>query len=93
MLESVKCPRCGHQIESLAEPTERRETDLLMVCKERGYHVTADQRVSEAVAAELLGRSPRTVAHWAHEGSGPAFVRVRNRRTYRIGDLALLLSK
>ncbi|MFK3846541.1 helix-turn-helix domain-containing protein [Stenotrophomonas sp. NPDC078853] len=54
--------------------------------------VTADLRVHESVAAELLGRSPRTLEDWARDEKIPT-VRVNRRRTYRLADIAALLQE
>ena len=52
--------------------------------------VTADGRVHEDVAAELLGRSVRTLEDWARSDKIPT-IRVNRRRTYRLSDIAALM--
>ena len=84
------CPNCGH---SLSSP-ERQSTPaqrLEQACRDRALPVTVDGRVSEQVAAELLGRVPGTLANWAYGSAPLAFVKIRGRRTYRLTDIAEMI--
>ena len=44
-------------------------------------------RVHESGAARLLGVKPRTLRAWREMGTGPRFVRMPGRLTYRVGAL------
>ena len=59
------------------------------LCRERGYWISIDGRVSEDVAAELLDRAAGTLRNWrANAGTSVPFFRHRGRVTYRLHDLA-----
>lgn len=63
-------------------------------CRERGYHVLPDGRVSEGVAAELLGIAEGTLANWRYAGTAPKAIRMGSRGSrwsYRLLDLAEFL--
>lgn len=81
------CPNCGH---SLTQPDQPRSPAqrLEQACRDRSLPVTIDGRVSEQVAAELLGRVSGTLANWAYGSAPLAFVKIRGRRTYRLTDIA-----
>lgn len=91
MTSPARCPCCHQPLPigdtELLNPVEQLER----ACVDRGYLVTPDQRVTEAVAAELLGRSARTLEDWAREERIPV-VRVHRRRTYRLADIAAILA-
>ncbi|MBH1634995.1 helix-turn-helix domain-containing protein [Xanthomonas sp. SI] len=82
------CPCCGQRWPG--EETAINVDDLERDCRARGYMVTADGRVHEDVAAELLGRSVRTLEDWARSEKIPT-IRVNRRRTYRLSDIAALM--
>lgn len=82
------CPNCGHRI-APAVP----EQSLERLCRDRGLPVTVDGRVSENVAAEILGRSPDTLRNWSYADAPLPFVKVRGRRTYRLDDIAEMLRR
>jgi hypothetical protein len=63
-------------------------TELATELAAKGYHVTPDHRVSELVAAVVLGVSPRTLERWRAEGTAPASV-VIGRRWYWLADLLI----
>lgn len=59
--------------------------------KERSYFITADERVSEADAAELVGYASGSFKNLRSMGAGPAFFNRPlggSRVTYRLTDLA-----
>ncbi|AIT60483.1 MerR family transcriptional regulator [Corynebacterium doosanense CAU 212 = DSM 45436] len=49
------------------------------------HTIDASLRPSEAGA--VLGLSPKTLANWRSQGTGPAYARVGDRITYRLSDL------
>lgn len=55
---------------------------------DQGYRATPDGRVVEAVAADLLGRAPKTLSNLRSLGMGPVYFRAGGRVEYRIHDLA-----
>ena len=55
---------------------------------DKGHRVTPDGRVVEAVAAELLGRAPKTLSNLRSMSMGPVYFRAGGRVEYRIHDLA-----
>lgn len=82
------CPCCGQRWPA-STPTVNAD-DLERDCRARGHMVTADGRVHEHVAAELLGRSVRTLEDWARSEK-ILTVRVNRRRTYRLADIAAMM--
>jgi hypothetical protein len=52
----------------------------------RGLHVTLDQCVRPAVAAQVLGVTEGTLRNWRSNKAGPAFFK-RVQITYRLLDL------
>jgi hypothetical protein len=56
-------------------------------CAERGHAVSVHGTVDAAVAAELVERSPATLANMRSMGTGPHFRR-RGRIEYALQDLA-----
>lgn len=82
------CPNCGHPLGLAAEsPVDALER----ACRERGLWVSLDGRVTEAVAAELVGRAPGTLRNWALGEQPLPFVRIRGSRTYRLTDIAAFM--
>lgn len=84
------CPHChgtGRAMEP--SPAERLREAL----ERRSVHVTPDGRVSEAVAAELLGRAPGTLRNWQVAGGPIAAVKIRGRRSYYVSDIAAILER
>lgn len=64
-------------------------------CERNGHWVSWDDRVTEAAAADILGRQPKTLRNWAN-GAGPALPRRKNAAgavTYRIVDLVRLMNE
>ena len=70
--------------DSRVEETERL---LLVAVREAGHWLSGDQRVTEEVAAELLGITPATLANKRAAGTAPAHYRT-GRITYRLRDLS-----
>lgn len=83
------CPNCGHRLDA---PVESPVEALERACRDRGVWVSPDGRVSEADAAELLGRATATLANWSYADQPLPFVKVRGRRTYRLADVANMLA-
>jgi len=71
-------------------PLEARVRELREACRRHGHLVTADDRVRENVAAELVGRAAGTLRNWALAGGPLLPVRVAGRRLYRLVDIAKL---
>lgn len=88
MADPTFCQCCGQRLPA-SSPAINAE-DLERGCRDRGHMVTSDGRVHEHVAAELLGRSVRTLEDWARSEK-IATVRINRRRTYRLADIAALM--
>ena len=86
------CPNCGHHFIARAQEPLTPAQELERACRERGLPVTIDGRVSEQVAAELLGRAVGTLQNWAYQDQPLPFVKVRGSRTYRLSDIAEMLA-
>lgn len=59
--------------------------------KNKGYYITADGRVSEEVAAELIGIAFGTLKNWRHSGKAPRHYKKPVSRcgsSYKIIDIA-----
>lgn len=54
--------------------------------------VTANEPLTEAVAAARLGLKVATLRAWRHQGRGPAFVRLGRAIRYLSGDVDQFLS-
>ncbi len=64
---------------------------LLEAARDRGMWVTADVRIGEQDAADLLGWSSDSLKNARSEGRGPRWYRLGgagHRVTYRLDDLA-----
>jgi hypothetical protein len=58
-------------------------------CLTHGRAVSIVDTVSTEIAAELIGRSPKTLANWrCSDGGGPLTWRRRSRPEYALADLA-----
>ena len=90
-----KCPLCGQPWPE--EPTTAETTaELRQACADTGRHIFPGNRVDEATAAFLLGRSPATLRNWRCMGSPLPFFRPgsgRGRISYRLEDIAKLLGR
>lgn len=94
MIEQNLCPHCGQPMPtSRAEAIEAQVTTWRAWCRQNGRWVSPDDRVNEATAAELLGRTSFTLRNWRSAGQPLPFVRVRGRISYRLRDLALMLEE
>ncbi|MCY1303562.1 hypothetical protein D9M70_532760 [compost metagenome] len=65
--------------------------NLLTACRERSIDVSADQRVSEAGAGELLGYAPGSLKNMRSLGVAPPHYKrpiSGSRISYRLSDLA-----
>lgn len=77
------------ELEARIEATTRRlELAAQELVKQRGESITGDGRVSEGVAALLLGHHPDTLRKMRGDGEGPVFYQPAGRVTYRFYDLA-----
>jgi len=68
-------------------------TAFLLAVRESGDPISADHRVTEAVAAALVGMGIQTLRNRRSAGLGPPFVRLpvvpgAGRLSYRLQDLA-----
>jgi hypothetical protein len=94
MTEQNLCPHCGQPMPtSRAEAIEARVATWRAWCGQNGRWVSPDDRVNEATAAELIGRTSFTLRNWRSAGQPLPFVRVRGRISYRLRDLALMLEE
>lgn len=85
----MNCPHCGRPINEQQPVTA---ADLARDCKARGLAVLPGARVSESVAAEVLGLSAATLRTWRsrHGGGQLPYVRTggsKGRVSYRLDDL------
>lgn len=95
MTEQNLCPHCGQPMPlSRVEAVEARVIAWRAWCRDNGRWISpVDDRVSEASAAELLGRTSFTLRNWRSAGRPLPFVRIRGRISYRLRDLALMLEE
>ena len=88
------CPHCGALLDDDEPPCIVDQ--LKQACAEKDWPVFPGDRVSELVAAQLLGRALGTLRNW-RSGSRPlAFVRNgsgRGRVSYKLSDLAKFLDR
>jgi hypothetical protein len=81
---------------ALQARVRKTEARLRQVATERGMFVTADDRINEGDAAELLGYAEGTLRNMRSAGGGPCFF---NRplsgfaKSYRLADLASWLER
>lgn len=98
-MTACRCPHCGQ----VFDPAEAQTTPapasaeewlerLLETCRERKIPVSWDGRVSEKQAAEFVDRKVDTLQNWAYADQRLPFVKVGNRRTYRLTDIAAYLA-
>lgn len=66
---------------------------LMETCRERGFTMTGDHRVTEVTAAHLLDKHPGTLRRLRGEGKSPRYL--RNKRcgsiSYRIEDISTFI--
>lgn len=65
---------------------------MLQTCKDRNIPLTWDGRVSEKQAAEFVSREVSTLQNWSYGDQRLPFVKVGNRRSYRLADIAAYLA-
>lgn len=73
------------------ERIESTRQMFLTACHERGFLVTADERVSEPDAAALLAFTPESLRNRRYLGTGPASYQRpvgAHKVSYRVRDLA-----
>lgn len=69
---------------------------LLAACRERGFLVTADERIGEPDAATLLGVNTGSLRNMRTLGTSPPFYRRPaggSRISYRLDDIATWLEQ
>jgi hypothetical protein len=88
------CPTCGRPCNELIAPDDNDAdaltTEFKVTCAERGYVVRAG-RVSESVAAELLGIRKLVLASRRKSGNGPRAFHIPidgSRYSYELRELA-----
>jgi hypothetical protein len=88
------CPTCGRPHPELTDPyddsADALTAEFKMTCAERGYAIRAG-RVSESVAAELLGIRKLVLAGRRRSGSGPRAFHMPidgSRYSYELRELA-----
>ena len=99
-MTACRCPHCGHVFkpgEAKTTPAPASAADwlerLLETCRDRKIPLTWDNRVSEKQAAEFVGREVATLQNWSYSDQRLPFVKVGNRRTYRLEDIAAYLAR
>lgn len=70
------------------DPLAETEAMLRRCAEDRGFRITPDGHVSEAAAAELLGRAYNTVRNWRSQHRPLPFRRFLGRIEYSLADLA-----
>lgn len=88
MKGTAVCPCCGG---TGSAPAADHVAELREWCAVRNHVVLPGDRVSEHVAAEILGRAPGTLRNWASAARPLPFTTIRGRRTYQLMDLAEML--
>lgn len=78
----------GIEPDPIVDPVAETEAMLRRCAEERGYRITPDGYVSEAAAAELLGRAYNTVRNWRSQHRPIPFRRFLGRIEYSLADLA-----
>ena len=81
------CPNCGGT-GHISETAEDRADQLRRACSERGIWVSADDRVREESAADLLGVAVKTMRNWRYGARPIAAVTRSGRPLYALADLA-----
>ncbi|MDP3816683.1 hypothetical protein [Pseudomonas sp.] len=83
--------------ESLEARIASTEKQLIAAVNELGATLTGDLRVSEEVAAQLLGTTPGGLKQARHEGRGPRAYAIgagsRTRISYRLSELATYIEE
>lgn len=81
----------------MTAPAPKSAADWLermqQTCRDRNIPLTWDNRVSEKQAAEFVDREVSTVQNWSYSDQRLPFVKVGNRRTYRLEDIAAYLAR
>lgn len=86
------CPCCGTLVEmSHTEAVEARVKILRNLCVNRGWRVAGGDLVSEAIAADLLGKSKGHLRNLRLGGRPIPCRRVMGGWMYALGDLAAVL--
>lgn len=80
------CERCGGsgEVPDQVAPADQ----LRAACAARGIWVSADDRVREADAAELLGMAPKTLRNWRYTNEPLPYTTRAGRPLYALSDLA-----
>jgi hypothetical protein len=92
----VVCPDCGCRFSPVADIESRitaKAEELRADLESRGVSVGFDRepRVTEAVAADLLGRAVGTLRNWRYGASPLQHIQIGGRYYYRLKDIASLL--
>jgi hypothetical protein len=87
------CPNCGFRINGDAGAIEAKTAELRDWCDRSGRWPTADGRVTEKTAAEILGRAPGTLRNWRSGDRPLRFNTAGGRVTYALRDLAEFIVK
>jgi len=91
--DEIECPRCAHRFR-LADGDDAPSVEQLeRACRERGFSITPDGRVSEQVTATLVGRAQGTLRNWRN-GAGPVLphYKMHGRVSYKLTDIAAYLA-
>ena len=95
MTDNMKscCPHCGHQLQDRADQIAKHIADLREWAAERGVWLGPGGDVSEAVAAEMLGRQPSTLRHWRGTDGRLPWHRCGGRIRFKIEDIATFMAE
>ena len=85
------CPTCGQAWPAEVDDVDQLVAQLQDWCERHNYWISADGRVREQTAAELLDRSCGTLRNWRNGCGELRFYRHRGRVTYALKDLATYL--
>lgn len=88
-MPATPCPNCGYCAETLMDPVDQ----LRAWCLQQGHWVGPGDVVSEAVAAEILGRSVNTLRGWRATDQRLEYSRSGAGIRYRLQDLAAYAEK
>jgi len=86
-----KCPKCGDEHISASVSIDDKTAELQEACQREGIRGTLDGRVSEEVAASVLGKAPGTLKNWRQAHRPLKYRRSGGRIQYSLRELAMFL--
>jgi hypothetical protein len=93
-MNAGSCPHCGRPIGTdREEQIARHLADLREWAAERRVWLGPAETVTEAVAAEMLGRAPSTLRHWRGTDGRLPWHRCGGRIRFRLEDIATFMAE